>query len=225
MTDIAKDAVKRGRFIAIEGVDGAGKGVQSRLLLQALQSKGIPAILTREPGGAAGAEEIRQLLVQGAADKWDAMTELLLINAARRNHLQHTIWPALGKGTWVLSDRYADSTRAFQGFAGGIELALIDDLHRRVTDDCNPDLTLVLDLPPEISLARTQARGGSEDRFEKKGLAYQQKVGDGFRALAARSPETHALVDASGTVAEVAARIWQIVQTRLQLPEEAGHEH
>jgi dTMP kinase len=205
----------QGRFIAIEGVDGAGKGVQSRLLLQALREAGLDTVLTREPGGAPGAEEIRQLLVTGSADKWDAMTELLLVNAARRDHLRHTIWPALAAGHWVLSDRYADSTRAFQGFAGGLELSLIDSIHRSVTGDFNPHLTLVLDLAPELSLQRTRARGDSEDRFEKKGLAYQQLVGEGFRALAARSPATHALIDASGSVEEVAARIWQAVSTRL----------
>lgn len=214
---------KQGRFIAIEGVDGAGKGVQSRLLLQALRDAGVDTLLTREPGGAPGAEEIRQLLVTGAADKWDAMTELLLINAARRNHLQHTIWPALSAGRWVLSDRYADSTRAFQGYAGGLDLALIDGLHRSVTGDFNPDLTLVLDLAPELSLERTRARGDSEDRFEKKGLAYQQRVGAGFRALAARSPRSHVLVDASGSVEEVAARIWEAVTTRFGLPPVDDH--
>ncbi len=225
MSTSIDQAVRRGRFIAIEGVDGAGKGVQSRLLLQALQAAGIDTLLTREPGGAPGAEEIRQLLVTGAADKWDAMTELLLVNAARRNHLQHTIWPALAAGRWVLSDRYADSTRAFQGFAGGLELALIDTMHSTVTGNFNPDLTLVLDLAPELSLERTRARGDSEDRFEKKGLAYQQLVGEGFRALAARSPQTHALIDASGSVADVAARVWQVVSSRLQLPVEPRHEH
>lgn len=222
MSTVIDHASTTGRFIAIEGVDGAGKGVQSRLLLQALREAGIDTLLTREPGGAPGAEEIRQLLVTGAADKWDAMTELLLINAARRNHLQHTIWPALAAGRWVLSDRYADSTRAFQGFAGGLDLSLIDDLHRSVTDDCNPDLTLVLDLAPELSLERTRARGDSEDRFEKKGLSYQQRVGEGFRALAARSPHTHVLIDASGTVDAVAARIWKAVSTHFKLQQADG---
>jgi dTMP kinase len=223
MNTNSEQAHKPAHFIAIEGVDGAGKGVQSRLLLQALLSAGVDTILTREPGGAPGAEEIRQLLVTGAADKWDAMTELLLINAARRNHLQHTIWPALAAGRWVLSDRYADSTRAFQGFAGGLGLALIDSLHRRVTGDFNPDLTLVLDLAPELSLERTRKRGDSEDRFEKKGLAYQQRVGDGFRALASRSPQTHALIDASGSIEVVAARIWQAVTSHFDLHFGTGH--
>lgn len=218
MNDRSTPAAAPGRFIAIEGVDGAGKGVQSRLLLQALREAGAEVILTREPGGSPGAEEIRQLLVRGDADKWDAMTELLLINAARRDHLRHTIWPALARGCWVLTDRYADSTRAFQGFAGGLELALIDQWHAQVTGDCNPDLTLVLDLAPELSLARTRARGDSEDRFEKKGLDYQERVGAGFRALAARSPATHALIDASGSVEDVAARIWQQVCSRFALP-------
>lgn len=218
MNSSTEQQAARGRFIAIEGVDGAGKGEQSRRLLQALQAAGVDAILTREPGGSPGAEEIRQLLVRGSAERWDAMTELLLVNAARRDHLRHTIWPALERGCWVLSDRYADSTRAFQGFAGGLELTLVDELHRQVTGGFDPDLTLVLDLSPELSLARTRARGGNEDRFEQKGLAYQQRVGDGFRALAARSPQTHALIDASGSIDEVAARIWKVLGERLPLP-------
>lgn len=215
MNSKTTQAEKHGKFIAIEGVDGAGKGVQSRLLLQSLLDAGIQTILTREPGGAAGAEEIRNLLVRGAAEKWDAMTELLLINAARRNHLVETIWPALHDGLWVISDRYADSSRAFQGFAGGLELELIEQLHQIVTDNFNPDLTLVLDLAPELSLARTKARGDSEDRFEKKGLEYQQLVRKGFCFLAKRSPQSHVLIDASGTVAEVALRIQTAVFSRL----------
>jgi len=209
----------QGKFIAIEGVDGAGKGVQSRLLLQALQQAGIATLLTREPGGAPGAEEIRHLLVKGAADKWDAMTELLLIYAARRNHLVETIWPALQAGTWVISDRFADSSRAFQGFAGGLDLSLIDALHEQVTGNFNPDLTLVLDLAPELSLARTKARGDNEDRFEKKGLEYQRQVRKGFCFLAERSPATHILIDAVGTIEDVAQRIQTAVFNRLQASE------
>lgn len=199
------------RFIAMEGVDGAGKGVQSRLLRDWLQARGLPVVLTREPGGSPGAEEIRQLLVSGAADKWDAMTELLLINAARRDHLLHTIEPALANGHWVISDRYADSSRAFQGCAGGLGLALVDTLHQLVTGNRNPDLTLILDLDPGISLERAGKRGEGEDRFEKKGLAYQQRVRDGFRHLAQRAPASHVLIDASGDVDSVAQRIRRAV--------------
>jgi dTMP kinase len=209
------DRHNSGKFIAIEGVDGAGKGVQSRLLLQYLTNKGLDVILTREPGGSPGAEEIRQLLVRGEAEKWDAITELLLINAARRNHLVHTIWPALAAGKWVISDRYADSSRAFQGKAGGLGLELVDDLHAKVTNSFNPDLTLILDLSPEVSLERTRSRGDSEDRFEKKGLHYQQQVRNGFVELARRSPGSHLLIDASGSVETVHDLVCAAVEARL----------
>ncbi len=208
-----------GRFIAIEGVDGAGKGVQSRLLRDELQGSGVDVILTREPGGSVGAEEIRNLLVHGAADRWDAMTELLLIYAARRDHLTKTIWPALKEGRWVISDRFADSSRAFQGIAGGLGLGVIDAVHAQVVGNFAPDLTIVLDLDPEQSLARTVARGGREDRFEKKGLVYQQQVRRAFTQLAERSPSTHVLIDAGRSVGEVAHDVLRVVSERFGLAE------
>jgi dTMP kinase len=210
-------AANKGRFIAIEGVDGAGKGVQSRLLQSALQACGMDVLLTREPGGSPGAEEIRQLLVHGAADKWDAMTELLLVYAARRSHLTQTIWPALAGGRWVISDRFADSSRAFQGCAGGLGLEVVESIHAQVVGAFAPDLTLVLDIDPELSLARTVARGGQEDRFEKKGLQYQLRVREAFLELARRSPATHVLIDASGAIDEVSRDIRQAVAARLQV--------
>lgn len=208
----------RGKFIAIEGVDGAGKGVQSRLLRDGLHAANIPVILTREPGGSAGAEEIRELIVKGATDKWDSLTELLLIYAARRSHLQQTIWPALAQGTWVISDRFADSSRAFQGFAGGLGLDLVERIHREVVGDFAPDLTLVLDLDAASSLARTRKRGGNEDRFEKKGEEYQRKVREGFLALAARSPATHHVLNAAGDIEDVARTLFDVVANALQVP-------
>jgi dTMP kinase len=207
-----------GKFIAIEGVDGAGKGVQSRLLRDALLQCGIPVLLTREPGGSPGAEEIRNLLVRGAADKWDSLTELLLVYAARRSHLVQTVWPALAQGTWVISDRFADSSRAFQGVAGGLGLPLVERIHHDVVGDFVPDLTVVLDLDPATSLQRAQQRGGAEDRFEKKGEDYQRLVREGFRLLATRSPSTHALIDASGNVEQVAQAIQHSIGSRLQMP-------
>ena len=208
----------QGRFIVIEGVDGAGKGVQSRLLRTAMERCGFKVLLTREPGGSPGAEEIRNLLVRGAADKWDSMTELLLVYAARRSHVEQTIKPALAQGTWVISDRFADSSRAFQGIAGGLGLETVERIHQQVVGDFMPELTLVLDLDAATSLARTKARGGNEDRFEKKGESYQSRVRDGFRLLAARSPTTHALIDAAGSIDEVAQSLRQTGATRLQLP-------
>lgn len=208
-----------GRFIAIEGVDGAGKGVQSRLLRDELEGSGVDVLLTREPGGSPGAEEIRNLLVHGSADRWDAMTELLLIYAARRDHLAKTIMPALQQGRWVISDRFADSSRAFQGIAGGLGLDTVEAVHAQVVGSFAPDLTIVLDLDPEQSLARTVARGGREDRFEKKGLEYQQQVRSAFLQLARRSPRTHVLIDAGRTVSEVAHDVLRAVTERFGLAE------
>lgn len=208
-----------GRFIAIEGVDGAGKGVQSRRLRDELTGSGVDVLLTREPGGSIGAEEIRNLLVHGSTDRWDAMTELLLIYAARRDHLVKTIWPALQAGRWVISDRFADSSRAFQGIAGGLGLEVVDAVHAQVVGDFAPDLTIVLDLDPEQSLARTVARGGREDRFEQKGLAYQQAVRKAFAQLAERSPRTHVLIDAGRSVDEVAHEVLRAVAERFGLAE------
>jgi dTMP kinase len=213
----AVPATNPGKFIVIEGVDGAGKGVQSRLLRDVLQHCEIPVLLTREPGGSPGAEEIRSLLVQGAADKWDSMTELLLVYAARRAHLVQTVWPALQQGTWVISDRFADSSRAFQGVAGGLGLDLVERIHRDVVGDFIPDLTLVLDIDADTALQRAQARGGSEDRFEKKGHDYQRKVREGFRLLAERSPKTHQLINAAQSVEAVAGAIQWAVASRLKL--------
>lgn len=206
-----------GSFIAIEGVDGAGKGVQSRLLRDALLQCGLDVVLTREPGGSPGAEEIRSLLVRGATDKWDAMTELLLVYAARRMHLHQTILPALQAGTWVISDRFADSSRAFQGCAGGLGLPVVEQVHELVVGNFVPDLTLVLDLDPALALARTVSRGGQDDRFEQKGLAYHQRVRHAFRELAHRSPATHVLIEADQSIPEVANAIRQAVAARLNL--------
>jgi len=178
-----------------------------RLLADALTGAGVPVCATREPGGTPGGEEIRQILVRGAAARWDATTEALLHFAARREHLQALILPSLAAGTWVLSDRFADSSRAFQGVAGGLGLESVEAIHARVVGDFEPDLTLILDLDPVVSLSRADARGSHEDRFEQKGLEYQSRVRDGFRQLAARTPESRILIDAAGTVDNVGRRI------------------
>lgn len=204
-------------FIVIDGVDGAGKGVQTKMLKAAFEAAGLDTLLSREPGGSVGAEEIRTLIVEGETDKWDDMTELLLIYAARRSHLKETIWPALKCGTWVISDRFADSSRAFQGVAGELGLPLVDSIHNIVVGDFKPDLTLILDLDPEISLARAEQRGGGEDRFEKKGLAYQQRVREGFRGIVLNSPDLHCLIDANRTIHEVSCEIIRRVNEKTGL--------
>lgn len=204
-------------LIVFEGVDGAGKGVQSRALHEAMQAAGYPIILTREPGGSASAELIRKLIVEGDTERWDAISELLLIYAARRSHLQETILPAIKEGTWVISDRFADSSRAFQGVAGGLGLDLVEQIHQIVVGEFKPLLTIILDMDPSISLQRAEQRGGSEDRFEQKGLAYQQKVREGFLQIADASADTHALIDASQSIETVHASIKAVVEKNLGL--------
>ena len=204
-------------LIVLEGVDGAGKGVQSRMLLSAMKAAGLDVILTREPGGSPGAEEIRRLIVEGEPNRWDDMTELLLIYAARRSHVIDTIKPALKQGTWVISDRFADSSRAFQGVAGNLGIDVVDRIHEEALGDFNPELTLILDLDPEISLSRADARGGAEDRFEQKGIEYQARVREGFRQLAEMTPQSRKLIDASGTMDEVSQKILDCINAHFNL--------
>ncbi|MBN4053267.1 dTMP kinase [Haliea sp. AH-315-K21] len=212
-----KDNTQTPGLIVFEGVDGAGKGVQSRALHEAMLAAEYPVILTREPGGSVSAEAIRKLIVEGDTERWDDISELLLIYAARRSHLQETILPNLEQGTWVISDRFADSSRAFQGFAGGLGLDLVEQVHEIVVGQFKPLLTLVLDIDPVLSLKRAEQRGGSEDRFEQKGLAYQQKVREGFLHIAQASPETHTVIDANQSIETVQATIKAAVQQRLGL--------
>jgi len=163
----ALSTVSRGRFITIEGGEGAGKSTQTRLLLAALERAGIPARGTREPGGSPNAETIRRLLLEGAGERWDAVGEALLFMAARRDHVAQLIEPSLAQGFWVISDRFADSTLAYQGYGKGLPLADLAALHRFALDAFAPDLTLILDLPVEIGLARAAGRGIGTGRFER----------------------------------------------------------
>ncbi len=212
-----KSQPNNAELIVLEGVDGAGKGVQSRMLLSAMKAAGLDAILTREPGGSPGAEEIRRLIVEGEPNRWDDMTELLLIYAARRSHVIDTIKPALKQGTWIISDRFADSSRAFQGVAGNLGIDVVDRIHEEALGDFNPELTLILDLDPEISLSRADARGGAEDRFEQKGIEYQARVREGFRQLAEMTPQSRKLIDASGTKDEVSQKVLDCINAHFNL--------
>ncbi|HUO22561.1 MAG TPA: dTMP kinase [Caulobacteraceae bacterium] len=205
----------RGRLITLEGGEGAGKSTQARRLLDRLAQAGIDAIATREPGGSLGAEAIRALLVTGTADRWSAETETLLLYAARADHLQRTIRPALETGTWVVCDRFADSTRAYQGAAGGAPEALIAGLEAAVVGADRPDLTLMFDLPAEAGLARAQGRGGAEDRFEGKGLAFHRRLRERFLAIAQAEPERCAVIDAAAGIEAVAEAVWTAVKDRL----------
>ncbi len=194
-------------MIVVDGVDGSGKGVQTRRLLQSLTDADEPAILTREPGGSPAAEDIRALLVNGEPEKWDDMTELLLMYAARRAHLRDTLWPALDAGLWVISDRYADSSRAFQGIAGNLGLDTVEQLHSIVAGDFEPALVLILDIPESIALERARRRGGGEDRFEKKGANYHARVRDAFRQIAASDSRRYRIIDAEQSMDRVSEDI------------------
>jgi dTMP kinase len=207
----------RGLFVTLEGVDGAGKSTQARMLATALEAAGHDVVITREPGGSPGAEEIRRLLVEGAPERWSPETELLLFTAARRDHVEHIVRPALARGAWVVCDRYVDSTRAYQSAGRGADRGLVDRLHRLAVG-LDPDLTLILDLDPAEAAARAGAPGGpksTERRFEGFGPMFQRALRDAFRAIAAAEPARCAVVDAAGSPAEVAARLRAAVAARL----------
>ena len=204
----------RGMFISLEGIDGAGKSTQLRMLAEHLGAQGHEVVQTREPGGAAGAEDIRRLLVEGEPDRWSPETEILLFTAARRDHLERTIRPALADGKIVLTDRFADSTRIYQGATRGDLRALVDDIHARVIG-VEPDLTLILDMDPSAALSRGLARKSGEDRFEDFGLAFQEKLRAGFLSLAKDNRERCVLIDASRAPERIAADIADAVNMRL----------
>jgi dTMP kinase len=187
----------RGRFISIEGGEGAGKSTQVGLLVAALDSAGIPVRATREPGGSPGGEAIRRLVLEGEGKRWDAIGEALLLVAARRDHVTRVVAPALAQGVWVVSDRFADSTIAYQGYGRGVALEDLASLHRFALGDFAPDLTVILDLPVEIGLARAAARSPA-DRFERLDRGFHEKLRQGFRQIAAENPIRCVMVDASG---------------------------
>jgi dTMP kinase len=205
----------RGKFITIEGGEGGGKSTQIRRLARALEAAGRTIVTTREPGGSPGAEEIRALVVQGAPERWDPITEALLITAARREHVVRTIEPALRAGAWVISDRFADSTLAYQGFGRGIDRAALEALRRLAVDALVPDLTLILDLPVEIGLARARARAGQELRFEAMDTAFHDRLRQGFLAIAAAEPQRCAVIDANQPIDAVHAAIVAATSQRL----------
>jgi dTMP kinase len=207
--------VQAGRFITLEGGEGAGKSTQARRLAGRLTARGRRVVVTREPGGSAGAETIRELLVTGAADRWSPMTETLLVYAARRDHLERTIVPALAAGDWVVSDRFADSTRAYQGAGGGVSGSLIQALERYVLDGTRPDLTLILDLPVAAAHARIAGRTHAETRFEAKGEAFHERLREGFLAIARVESDRCVVIDAAQHLDAVEAAIWAAVEARL----------
>jgi len=204
--------VARGRFLSIEGGEGAGKSTQVRRLADELRARGLDVIVTREPGGSEGGEAIRNLLMQGDVKRWSSHTEALLFAAARADHVEKVIQPALGIGTWVISDRFIDSSRAYQGVAGGIDDAAVLALHAFGSRGLLPDRTLVLEVPPEIGADRAAARdGAAADRFAARERAFHDDVAAAFRRFAASEPDRVRLIDAAGDVEMVAAGVIEAV--------------
>ena len=205
-----------GRFITLEGGEGAGKSTQIAWLRTHLEARSRTVVTTREPGGSAGAEMIRKLLVEGPPERWDGPTEALLHFAARREHLRTTVWPALDRGAWVICDRFADSTRAYQGYGHGIELAMLEQLYSVAVGDFRPDLTIILDLPVEVGLARAAARRGTETRYESLPREFHERVRAGFLAIAKREPKRCIVVDASRDIEKIATEIALATDKRLK---------
>ncbi len=203
-----------GKFITVEGGEGAGKSTQVRLLTEALGRVGIDALATREPGGSPGAEAIRRLLLEGDAERWDATGETLLFFAARRDHVARTIQPALAAGKWVICDRFTDSTIAYQGYGRGLPLDELTALRHFAIGDFRPDLTLILDLPVDQGLARAASRS-TADRFERLDRTFHQRLRDGFLAIATAEPERCAVIDGSAEVDAVHRAIISAVAERL----------
>jgi dTMP kinase len=207
----------RGRFVTFEGGEGAGKSTQMRALAAFLEARGIDVVATREPGGSPKAERIRAALLAGEAEDLGPFAEALLFAAARIDHVRETIAPALARGAWVICDRFADSTRVYQGIAGDLDPKLVTALERTIPGELRPDLTIVLDLPAEIGLARATARRGEDgapDRFEKESLAKHALIRDGFLAIARDEPDRCAVIDAARDEAAVAADVAGIVAAR-----------
>jgi dTMP kinase len=207
-----------GRFITLEGGEGAGKSTQCRLLAAALTAAGKRVVTTREPGGSPGAEAIRRLLVEGDTGRWDGVTELLLHYAARRDHLEKTVLPALRRGDWVVSDRFADSTMAYQGYGFGVDRGAIEAIHRVAVGDTAPDLTLILDIPVDAGLARAGERdgeNGGSNRYERMDRDFHARLRQGFLDIAAREPRRCVVIDASGDADGIARSICAAVRERL----------
>ncbi len=204
----------RGRFITLEGGEGTGKSTQARTLAERLRAVGREVVSTREPGGSEGAEMLRKLLLDGGSDRWSTLSETLLMYAARRDHLEKVIRPALDRGAWVICDRFLDSTRAYQGAGGGAPEALISVLEQQVIGDDLPELTLVLDLPVEVGLQRAGARTAF-DRIEARDDGFHQRLRAAFLQIADAEPQRCFVIDAAPGPDEVAASIWGAVQARL----------
>ena len=204
----------QGRFISFEGIDGSGKSTQAKLLAKTLGNLGYDVVLTREPGGSVGAEEIRALVLQGDPDRWSAESEILLFTAARRDHMEKTILPALNAGKIVICDRFADSTRMYQGLSRGDLRNLVDELHNLMIPQ-DPDLTVLIDLDPKLGLSRAKARNTVEERFEDFGVALQEKMRIGFLNLAEQYANRFRVIDGLRDIDDIAEEVFNVVQKHL----------
>lgn len=204
----------KGQFITFEGMDGSGKSTQSKLLFERLKQAGKTVVHTREPGGSEGAEEIRDLLLTGDPDRWSAETEILLFTAARRDHLEKVITRAVDRGDIVISDRFADSTRVYQGATRGDLRSVVDDLHTRMIGR-EPDLTFIIDMDPAVALERGLARKSGEDRFEDFGLGFQETLRHGFLSLARDFPDRCVVIDGNRDAAQIATEIFARTMERV----------
>ena len=206
-----------GRFISFEGGEGAGKSTQARRLAAALEKRGISCVITRAPGGSPGAEEIRSLLVNGDPGRWEALTETLLLYAARADHVARTIRPAMEEGRWVLCDRFADSSWAYQGAGRGLDRETVRRIEAVAIGDFKPDLTFVLDLPAEEGLKRANARASTESRFEQFDIGFHERLRQAFLDIAKRAPDRCRVIDASADENTVAQAIWKAAAARFAL--------
>lgn len=207
-----------GKFITLEGGEGAGKSTQAKNLASFLKNFGVETVLTREVGGCPSAEEIRNLWLGAGEGHWDGVTEILLISAARREHLTKVIWPALERGAWVISDRFLDSTRVYQGVAQGLGVEVVDHYYKHIAGKTfEPDLTLLLDLPVETGLKRMTARGGEDDRFQQKKLDFHQTLRDAYLKLREQYPDRMKLIDASQNTDKVKESICNAVKEKFAL--------
>ncbi len=209
------DQIARGRFITLEGGEGAGKSTQAQRLAARLRDRGVEPVLTREPGGSPLAERIRSVILSGAVAPLGPAAEAVMFSAARIDHLEKTIRPALARGAWVICDRFSDSTRAYQGALGNLEPRFLRDLERVTVGATRPDLTLVIDVPAEAGLARARARSSIVDRFEAEGLAFHEALRKAFLDIAAGEPGRCEVIDGSGDADAVEAAVWAVVEQRL----------
>ncbi|MBR1778868.1 MAG: dTMP kinase [Alphaproteobacteria bacterium] len=210
--------VKQNFFITFEGGEGAGKSTQAKLLAEFLEGGGFPCQLTREPGGSAGAEEIRNLVVKGDVARWDVMTEALLMFAARRDHLIKTVWPALKEGKTVICDRFSDSTMAYQGFGyadRGLGQETIEKMYQIVVGDFKPDLTIILDMPVESGVSRALKRDANVNRYEKMGLDFHHNLREAFLKIEKNEPDRCVVINADRSIEEISSDIISVVRARL----------